>query len=51
MRIGIIGGGFMGEAFLRGILRAGVAEPSEVAVAEVVEARRAELSEHGRARH
>ena len=47
MRIGIIGGGFMGEAFLRGILRAGVAEPSEVAVAEVVEARRAELSEHG----
>jgi pyrroline-5-carboxylate reductase len=47
MRIGIIGGGFMGEAFLRGILRAEVASPAEVAVAEVVEARRAELSEHG----
>ena len=47
MRIGIIGGGFMGEAFLRGILRAEVASPAEIAVAEVVEARRAELSEHG----
>ena len=47
MRIGIIGGGFMGEAFLRGILRAEVASPSEIAIAEVVEARRAELSEHG----
>ncbi len=47
MRIGIIGGGFMGEAFLRGILRAEVASPTEIAVAEVVEARRTELSEHG----
>ena len=47
MRIGIIGGGFMGEAFLRGILRAEVAAPSDIAVAEVVEARRAALSEHG----
>ena len=47
MRIGIIGGGFMGEAFLRGIVRAGVAQPSEIAVAEVVEARRIALSEHG----
>ncbi len=47
MRIGIIGGGFMGEAFLRGILGAEVASPAEVAVAEVVEARRTELGEHG----
>ena len=47
MRIGIIGAGFMGEAFLRGILRAEVASPTEIAVAEVVEARRTELSEHG----
>ena len=47
MRIGIIGGGFMGEAFLRGILRAGVATPGDIAVAEVVPARRAALSEHG----
>jgi pyrroline-5-carboxylate reductase len=47
MRIGIIGGGFMGEAFLRGILRAEVASPADVAVAEVVAARRTQLSEHG----
>ncbi len=47
MRIGIIGGGFMGEAFLRGILRAEVAAPTEVAIAEIIEERRAELSEHG----
>ncbi|MCK9495539.1 MAG: pyrroline-5-carboxylate reductase [Dehalococcoidia bacterium] len=47
MRIGIIGGGFMGEAFLRGILRAEVASPGDIAVAEVMPARRAQLSEHG----
>ena len=47
MRIGIIGGGFMGEAFLRGILRAGVASPGDIAVAEVMAARRTQLSEHG----
>jgi len=47
MRIGIIGGGFMGEAFLRGILRAGVSAPGDVAVAEVMSARRTQLSEHG----
>ena len=47
MRIGIIGGGFMGEAFLRGVLRAEVASPGDVAVAEVVPSRRAVLSEHG----
>lgn len=47
MRIGIIGGGFMGEAFLRGILRAEVASPGDIAVAEVVPARRTQLSEHG----
>lgn len=47
MRIGIIGGGFMGEAFLRGLLRAEVAPPSDIAVAEVVPARRTQLSEHG----
>ena len=47
MRVGIIGGGFMGEAFLRGLLRSGAAAPSEIAVAEVVEARRTVLSEHG----
>lgn len=47
MRIGIIGGGFMGEAFLRGILRAGVAQTAEIAVAELQPARRTQLSEHG----
>jgi len=47
MRIGIIGGGFMGEAFLRGILRAGVSAPADIAVAEVMSARRTQLSEHG----
>ncbi|MDA1010419.1 MAG: pyrroline-5-carboxylate reductase [Chloroflexi bacterium] len=47
MRIGIIGGGFMGEAFMRGVLRAGVAAPADIAVAEVMAARRAALSEHG----
>lgn len=46
MRIGIIGGGFMGEAFLRGILRAGIAGPREIAVAEISEQRRAALAEH-----
>jgi pyrroline-5-carboxylate reductase len=47
VRIGIIGGGFMGEAFLRGLLRAEVARPADLAVAELSPARRAQLSEHG----
>jgi pyrroline-5-carboxylate reductase len=47
VRIGIVGGGFMGEAFLRGILRAEVAEPGEIAVAEAIEGRRTALQEHG----
>ena len=47
MKIGIIGGGFMGEAFMRGILRAGVAQPSEVTVAEIFEQRREELAQQG----
>ena len=46
MRIGIVGGGFMGEAFLRGILRAEVAAPSDIAVAEIDDARRVVLAEH-----
>ena len=46
MRIGIIGGGFMGEAFLRGILRAEVAAPGDIAIAEVSASRRTALSEH-----
>jgi pyrroline-5-carboxylate reductase len=47
VRIGIIGGGFMGEAFLRGLLRAEVARPADIAVAELNPARRTQLSEHG----
>ena len=47
MRIGIIGGGFMGEAFLRGILRADIAAPSAIAVAELIADRRLALAEHG----
>lgn len=47
MKIGIIGGGFMGEAFMRGILRAGVAQPSEITVAELFEQRREELAQQG----
>ena len=47
MRIGIIGGGFMGEAFMRGLLRAQVATPADISVAEPVAGRRAALSEHG----
>lgn len=47
MRVGLLGGGFMGEAFLRGLLDASVATPEEIAVAEVSDARRTVLSEHG----
>ena len=47
MRVGILGGGFMGEAFLLGLLRADLAAPGDIAVAEVIEARRTALSEHG----
>jgi pyrroline-5-carboxylate reductase len=47
MRIAIIGGGFMGEAFLRGIIRAEIATPAEIAVAELFESKRALLREHG----
>ena len=37
----------MGEAFLRGVMRAGVAKASDVAIAEKLPARQAALSEHG----
>jgi len=47
VRIGIIGGGFMGEAFLRGLLRGLVAAPGDIAVAEASAARRTQLAEHG----
>lgn len=47
MRVGILGGGFMGEAFLRGLIRAEVSRPDEIAVAEISDGRRTALSEHG----
>ena len=47
MRVGILGGGFMGEAFLKGLLRAEVSNPADIAVAEVSDPRRTVLSEYG----
>ena len=47
MRIGIVGGGFMGEAFLRGILRTDLAPPSAIAIAEPIAERRRALAAHG----
>ena len=43
MKLQIVGGGKMGEALLGGVLAQGWAEPSEVAVAELSDDRRAEL--------
>ena len=52
MRISFIGGGVMGEAIMRGIVSSGLAAPSDIAVGEPVEARRAELaSAHGVTTH
>lgn len=45
MRIGFIGGGTMAEAILSGVLDRELASPEDIAVAEVVEARRGYLSE------
>jgi pyrroline-5-carboxylate reductase len=45
LRLALIGGGKMGEGFLAGVLRANVAEPSSVTVAEIFPARRLELAE------
>ena len=47
MRIAIIGGGFMGEAFVRGIIRSGLANPQEIAVAELLDSKRDQLREQG----
>jgi len=45
--VGIIGGGFMGEAFLRGIVHSQFAAPGDIAVAETAQARHAVLAEYG----
>jgi pyrroline-5-carboxylate reductase len=46
MRIGVIGGGFMGEALVSGFLREGLAQPVEVTVSDVAEPRRQHLASH-----
>ena len=43
MRIGLIGGGFMGEALVSALLKEGLAQPGEVTVSDVAEARRQHL--------
>ena len=56
MRIGFIGGGTMAEAILSGVLDRELASPDDIAVSEVIEARRDYLSgtlrrhRHGRRR-
>ncbi|MEO6397043.1 MAG: pyrroline-5-carboxylate reductase [Tepidiformaceae bacterium] len=44
MKVAIIGGGVMGEAILSATLDAGLLQPADVTVCELVEARRAALS-------
>ncbi len=44
MRIGLIGGGAMGEAMVSAILKAGEAHPGQISVSDVSEARREHLS-------
>ena len=44
MRIGLIGGGFMGEALVSAVLKQGVAKPGDVVVSDVAQARRDHLS-------
>ena len=43
MRVGLIGGGFMGEALVSALLKEGVAQAGEVTVSDIAEARRQHL--------
>jgi pyrroline-5-carboxylate reductase len=45
MRIGVIGGGFMGEAIVGALLRDGMAQPSDVTVSDIAEPRRQHLQQ------
>ena len=47
MKISIIGGGFMGEAFARGLIKKGKISISDIIIAEVKKERREELSNQG----
>ena len=44
MRIGLVGGGFMGEALVAALLKQGVVTPADVTVSDVADARRQHLS-------
>jgi pyrroline-5-carboxylate reductase len=44
MRIGLIGGGFMGEAIVSALLREGLALPGDITVSDVAQARRDALA-------
>ena len=44
MRIGFIGGGYMGEALVSAFLKAGAVQPGDVVVSDVAEGRRKQLS-------
>ena len=44
MRIGFIGGGYMGEALVSAFLKAGVVQPGGIVVSDVAEERRKQLS-------
>ena len=44
MRVGLIGGGYMGEALVSAMLREGIAQAGDVTVSDVAEARRQHLA-------
>jgi pyrroline-5-carboxylate reductase len=44
MKLGIIGGGAMGEAIIAAVTRAKVAQPADIAVHDVLSSRSAELA-------
>lgn len=44
MRLGVIGGGFMGEALISAALKRSLAKPGDVTVSDVLEARREQLA-------
>ncbi len=45
MRVGLIGGGFMGEAMVSALVKDGVAQAGEVTVSDIAEARRRHLAD------
>jgi pyrroline-5-carboxylate reductase len=48
MRVGFIGGGYMGEAMIAALLKQGIASPKDITVSDVAEARRETLrSQYG----